>query len=107
MPATIRSLICSLAFTLLLPTITAAQKIRGVVVEDSTGLPIVDAKIELLKGDTAVLVMLVSRTSGWFELSPQSEGQFVLRASHPAYRGIGTLAVDLRALETITVILCD
>jgi hypothetical protein len=100
-----QSLICGLAFTLLLPTISAAQKIRGVVVEDSTGLPIADVKIELLTADTSVLVMSLSRATGWFELLPQSQGQFLLRASHPAYRGISTLAVDFRAAEIITVVL--
>jgi hypothetical protein len=100
-----RVLACGLGLTLLLPAITAAQKIRGVVVEDSTGLPIADAKIELVTADSAVVVTSFARATGWFELVPQTQGRFLLRASHPAYRVIGTLAVDFHSREINTVVL--
>ena len=95
----------SLVLILLLPAITAAQQIRGVVVEDSTGLPIPGAKVELLAGDTTIRATTFANNYGWFELLPQGDGQFLLRASHPPYRNTATLAVTLGNLETITVVL--
>jgi hypothetical protein len=55
--------------TILLPAITAAQQIRGVVVEDSTGLPISGATIELLAADATVRATTSSAVTGWFELN--------------------------------------
>lgn len=100
-----RSLICALGLAVLLPTIAAAQMIRGVVVEDSTDRPISDVKVELLAADSTVLATSFSSVIGWFELVPQSAGQFLVRASHPAYRIDDTLAVDVRPQEIITVVL--
>ena len=102
---TMRSLIRSLALAILLPTITVAQQIRGVVVDDSTGQPISGATIELLAADTTVRTTTISNATGWFDLSAQSGGQFVLRGSHAAYRGVGTLAVVLDPQEVLTVVI--
>jgi hypothetical protein len=100
-----RSLIRSLVLAALLPAITAAQQIRGVVVDDSTGQPISGAAIELLAADTTVRATTSSNPTGWFELLPPGAGQFLLRASHAAYRGVGTLAVVLGPNEVLTVVL--
>src|SRR5687768_1281585 len=99
-----RSLIRSLGLAVLLPTITAAQQIRGVVVEDSTGLAISGATVELLAADATVRATTTSAAIGWFDLLPQSGGQFLLRASHAAYRGVATLMVTLGPQEVITVV---
>jgi hypothetical protein len=99
-----RSIIRGLGLAVLLPTITAAQQIRGVVVEDSTGLAISGATVELLAADATVRATTSSAASGWFEVFPQSEGQYLLRASHAAYRGVATLAVSLGSQEVITVV---
>ncbi len=98
------SLIRGLGLAVLLPTMTAAQQIRGVVVEDSTGLPISGARIELLAADATVRATASSAATGWFELVPQSGGHFLVRASHAAYRGVGTLAVVLGPQEVVTVV---
>jgi hypothetical protein len=99
-----RSLICGLGLAILLPTIIDAQQIRGVVVEDSTGQPISGAKIELLAADATVRASTSSAATGWFELLAQSGGQFLVRASHAAYRGVRTFAVTLGPQEVITVV---
>ena len=90
---------------LLLPSVTAAQQIRGVVVDDSTGQAVADAKIELIGSDTTVRVSTTSAATGWFELRPPSGGQFLLVASHAAYQSVGTLAVVLGPQEIITVVI--
>lgn len=100
-----RSFICGLALTLLLPAIAVAQQIVGVVVEDSTNLPIPDATIELLAADGTVRAMSRTGATGWFDLRSESGGQFVLRASHVAYRIFATLTGTLDANETVTVVL--
>jgi hypothetical protein len=100
-----RSLVCAIALALVLPTTSTAQKIRGAVVEDSTGWPISGAKIELLSADAAIIATSFSAVTGWFEVYPESAGQFLVRASHPAYRGTDTLLVDIRSQEIITVVL--
>lgn len=100
-----RSFICALALTILLPTITAAQRIVGVVVEDSTNLPITDATIELLAADGTVRTMSRTGAAGWFELRSENGGRFVLRASHVAYRIFATLTGTFDAQETVTVVL--
>ncbi|MEX2281124.1 MAG: carboxypeptidase regulatory-like domain-containing protein [Gemmatimonadota bacterium] len=99
-----RSLIRGLGLAVLLPTMSAAQQIRGVVVDDSTGQPILGVRIELLAGHTTVRATTFSAAAGWFELFPQIGGQFLVRASHAAYRGVGTLAVALGPQEIITVV---
>jgi hypothetical protein len=100
-----RSLLRSLVLAVLLPTITAAQQIRGVVVDDSTGQPISGATIELLAADTTVRATTIANATGWFDLSAQGGGQFLLRAFHTAYRGVGTLAVVLGPNEVLTVVI--
>ena len=100
-----RFLICGLVVIVLMPAATGAQKIRGAVVEDGTGRPISVAKIELLAPDTTLLATAISSATGWFELTPQSAGQFLVRASHTAYRSTVTIAVDFRTQEIMTVVL--
>lgn len=100
-----RPFIYGLALTVLLPATAAAQQIVGVVVEDSTDLPIPDATIELLAVDGTVRATSRSGTAGWFELRSESGGQFVLRASHEAYRTVATLTGTFDAQETVTVVL--
>lgn len=100
-----RNVLRSLVLAVLLPTIAAAQQIRGVVVDDSTGQPISGATIELLAADTTVRATTISNATGWFELLSPGGGQLLLRASHAAFRGVATLAIDLGSQETMTVVL--
>src|SRR5688572_28770465 len=100
-----RSLIRSLVLAVLLPTTSAAQQIRGVVVDDSTGQPISSATIELLAADTTIRATTISNAAGWFELFPPGAGRILLRGSHAAYRGVGTLAVVLGPQEILTVVI--
>jgi hypothetical protein len=100
-----RKIVFSVSLLILLPTVCAAQQIRGVVVEDSTKRPIPDVKVELLAANGTLLATSLSTTAGWFELRPQSRGPFLLRASHEAYRSVDTVVVAVDSLETITVVL--
>lgn len=100
-----RFFIRGLALAVLLPTTTVAQQIRGVVVEDSTFRPISDVKLELLANDATVRATSFSAATGWFELSVAGGGPFLLRASHPAYTTIDTMAVAFTGEEVITVVL--
>src|SRR5688500_14116539 len=100
-----RSFIAGVSLAILLPTIAAAQRIQGVVVEDSTKRPITEVKVELLAANGTVLARSSSTATGWFDLRPQGRGQFLLRASHEAYDSVAVLAVAIDSLETITVVL--
>jgi hypothetical protein len=84
---------------------TAAQQVRGVVVEDSTNRPIADAKIELLAADSTVRATSFSAATGWFELFSEGGGQILVRASHAAYSRSGTLAIAIGPQEIINVVL--
>ena len=100
-----RSLMRGLTLTVLLPTLSAAQQIRGVVVEDSTFRPISDVKIELLAADRTVLATSTSDAVGWFTLNAQGGGEFTLQASHDAYTNMDILTVVLGPQQTLTVLL--
>ena len=102
---TMRASICGLALVVLLPTMTGAQKIQGVVIEDGTGKAISDARVELLALDSTLLATSISAATGWFELAPANAGQFLVRASHVVYDSVTTVAVDFRTNETLTVVL--
>jgi hypothetical protein len=82
-----------------------AQQIRGVVVEDSTSRPISGVKVELLSMDATVHAATVSTSTGWYELTARSEGEFMLRASHEAYRTVIALPVTFGPGESFTVVL--
>jgi hypothetical protein len=100
-----RSLIRGFGLAVLLPTIAAAQQVRGVVVEDSTFRPISDVRIEMVAADSTVLTSAFSTKTGWFKLHTRNGGRYVLRASHPAYNSIGVLAVEVGPQEDLTVVL--
>jgi hypothetical protein len=89
----------------LLPAVCAAQQIRGVVVENSSDRPVAKVTIELLSADTVVHSTTVSNGIGWFELTLPSGGQFLVRASHEAYRNSGALTITVGAQEIVTVVL--
>ncbi len=97
--------ISGLVLTFLLPLTAAAQQIRGVVVEDSTGYAVSDVTIEVIDVDTVVRATTISSSVGWFELSPRGTGTFLLIATHPAYRVAGTLVVNVAADDIVTVVL--
>lgn len=100
-----RTLFCALALVGLLPTMIGAQRIRGVIVDDSTGNAIPDARIELLARDSALLATSISGPAGWFEVIPPNAGQFLVRTSHDAYTGISTVAVEVGSNEILTLVL--
>jgi hypothetical protein len=98
-----RFLIRSLGLALLLPTVGAAQQIRGVVVEDSSYLPIADVTVELITPDGRIRATSLSSGAGWFEMFVPGSGQFLLRATHQAYTRVDTLAIAVESNEIITV----
>lgn len=91
-----RSLIRGLGLALLLPTLAAAQQIRGVVVEDSSYLPIADVMVELLTPDGRVRATSLSSGAGWFEMYAPGSGSYLLRATHQAYTRVDTLTIALQ-----------
>lgn len=99
-----RSLRRGLALAILLPTMSTGQQVRGVVVEDSSFLPIADVIVELIAPSGAVRATSVSTRAGWFELFAPGSGQFLVRASHQAYTRTDTLAVEFNSQEIITVV---
>ena len=99
-----RSLVRGLALALFLPTIAAAQLVRGVVVEDSSNLPIADVMIELVSTNGSVLTAALSTSIGWFELPAPAAGTFIIRATHQAYTRTDTLAVTFASREIVTVV---
>jgi hypothetical protein len=99
------ALIPGASLAMLLPVMAAAQEIQGVVVEDSTKRPIPDVKVELVAADGTVRDSTMSTSTGWFELSARSGGEFVLRGSHPAYTSVAMVAVTVDSVRTLTVVL--
>ena len=100
-----RSVLRGWGFVVLLPVITEAQQIRGVVVEDSTFRPISGVTIELLAADRTVRATTTSDATGWFTLTAEGVGEFQLQASHDAYTNMDILTVVLGAQQTLTVLL--
>ena len=94
----------ALLLVFLLPAPAGAQQVRGVVVEDSTFRPLSGVKIELISNNTTTAISF-SNVTGWFELSPESAGQYLLRASHPAYQTVDVRTVTFRPQEMFTVVL--
>src|SRR5688572_28453987 len=102
---TMRNVVCGLALVGLMPTMTGAQKIQGVVVVHGTGKDNSDGRVEILALDSTLLATSVSAATGWFELVPPNAGQFIVRASHVVYASVTTVAVDFRLNETLTLVL--
>jgi hypothetical protein len=101
----LHAFIAGASLALFLPAIAGAQQIQGVVVEDSTKRPITEVKIELLAADGTVRDSTLSTRTGWFELNARSGGEFMLRASHPAYTSVATVAVTVDTVRPLTVVL--
>ncbi len=101
--AGIPALLCSAA--LLLPVTARAQTIRGVVLEEGTTDPIQGATIQLLGPDSTLRAAVMSDDKGWFQLSAEKEGSYLLRPSHPSYAATRTDSVSVGRHEIVTVVL--
>jgi hypothetical protein len=88
---------------LLLPAAAQSQTIHGVVVEDSTRVPIAGAVVELVGVDTAVVASAQSDSVGAFVLRPGRSGKLVVRLSHPSYVAADSITLEIDKDEMIAV----
>jgi hypothetical protein len=65
-----------------------AQSVRGKVIDTESGLPVAGVAIRLLDAAGARVAEMVSDANGAFRLNPRGPGDFILHASHIAYREV-------------------
>jgi hypothetical protein len=80
------------------------QEVRGVVVEDDTGVPVAGVTVQLLEADSAVRVMAVTNAAGWFRISFAPGGTYGVRVSHPLYM-TGEVMLSVKTHELVNVVL--
>lgn len=72
----------------------SAQLVQGLVLEDSTGVPVAGAVVELLARNGRLMMGTRSEADGTFVLRP-SPGRYYLKTSHPSYLGLDSLALTV------------
>lgn len=82
---------------------SAAQAIRGRLVDDSTGIAVPGAIISLLDASGGLLAATHSDSGGEFQLSPRGEGRYRLRARVVGYMDATTELIELGAADSIEV----
>jgi hypothetical protein len=88
---------------LLLPVGAQSQTIHGLVVEDSTRVPIVGAVVEVVGIDAQVVATTQSDSTGAFLLRPGRSGNLVVRLTHPSYVAVDSVTLTVRTDEMIAV----
>jgi hypothetical protein len=98
-----KPLMLLLAATVLIPAIADAQRITGVAVEESTRMPVRGALVELIDAGNTRVAASLTDSIGRFSLAPARGGDFVVRLSHIAYVPLDSLALTVRAGETMEI----
>lgn len=80
-----------------------AQTIRGIVVEDSTRIPIAGVLVELVAPDEGRVAMAQTDSAGTFLLLPRRSGSFLIRLRHLAYAAVDSAALQVRSGETLEI----
>ena len=87
----------------LAPRAAHAQTIRGVVVEDSTRMPVAGATVSVLRTGGGQVPSVRTDSVGAFHLALDSSGVVVLRVTHPFYRTVDADTVSVGEDEVVTL----
>ncbi len=85
------------------PAAARAQTIGGVVLEDSTRMPVTDATVTIIPVDTTGERGATTDSVGHFHVALAAAGKFVLRVTHPSYTTLLTDTVDVARGEAVTL----
>ncbi len=99
-------LVLALGAALLLglrPGVARAQTIGGVVLEDSTRMPIAGADVSPLLESGEAGPTVRTDSAGGFLLKLAEAGKVTLRVTHPSYRALTSDTVDVDKGEAVTV----
>lgn len=82
----------------------AAQAISGIVVEDSTHVPVAGATVSVLRvGAGQAASSVPSDSAGGFRLALERPGAFIVRVSHPSYRPFDSDTIRVHSGEAVTL----
>ena len=76
-------------------TSTAAQTIRGMVIDSLTGLPVRDALVTLVGDDGVTHARSLSLDSGTFAMTAPSSGRYTIRTKRIGYRSVRSAPFDI------------
>lgn len=89
--------------TLSLAPAVRAQTIGGVVLEDSTRMPVAGAAVTAVRVDTPTSVGATTDSIGHFEIKLPGPGKFRLHVIHPSYVTLATDSVDVDKDEVVSL----
>jgi hypothetical protein len=95
-----RTWLAALLAAALAPAGAGAQTIRGVVVEDSTRVPVDGVTVELLAPDSAAVDSARTDSTGTFVLSPGRPGSYALRVTPLPYEA-APIPLEVGPAETL------
>lgn len=91
------------AAMLLVPAAAGAQTIEGIVLDDSTGAPVANVRVELAHGGGGAPASTRTDSTGAFRFDPRPPGTVVLRLRHPSYTPIDSLSLAVAADERVEI----
>lgn len=89
-----RTLLFSALLALGAPS-TAAQTIRGMVIDSLTGLPVSDALVTLVGDDGVTRARSLSLDSGAFAITAPAPGRYTIRTKRIGYRAVRSTPFDI------------
>ena len=96
-------LLLTVGALLMLPGSSPSQTIIGVVVEDSTHMPIIGASVDLLMKNGRRRAAAQTDSLGAFRVSGERAGTFLLHVNHPSYMALLSDTISLRREEVVAV----
>lgn len=91
------------AAMLLVPAGARAQVIQGFVLDDSTGAPVADVRVDLVHTRGGAPATTQTDSAGAFRFDPRPSGTVVLRVRHPSYTPIDSLSLSVSADERVEI----
>lgn len=91
------------AAMLLVPAAAGAQTIQGVVLDDSTGTPLANVRVDLVHTGGGAPASMRTDSTGAFRFDPRPPGTVVLRVRHPSYTPIDSLSVAVSKDERVEI----
>ncbi|HEX8452540.1 MAG TPA: carboxypeptidase regulatory-like domain-containing protein [Longimicrobium sp.] len=91
------------AAMLLVPAAAAAQTVEGVVLDDSTGAPVANVRVELVHTGGGAPASSRTDSTGAFRFDPRPPGTVILRVRHPSYTPIDSLSVAVAKDERVEI----
>ncbi|MGQ0813007.1 MAG: carboxypeptidase regulatory-like domain-containing protein, partial [Gemmatimonadota bacterium] len=88
---------------LVMPTVVRSQTINGVVLEDSSRLPISGATVQLLTVSRRLAAVTVTESNGGFLLRVPAPGKFVVQLLHPSYAALESDTFAVGAGEIVGI----